>query len=314
MANNKYEQWFKDKIVKEYENGKTKSQLKKEYNLSFSTMNHWINNKDSINVGNVKYSDETKNKILSEYVLGLNVPELSKKYNINSGVIYKWIKQERISRHKGKQSLCKNENYFDDIDTELKAYMLGFIIADGNTSTYNGQYSLKIKIQYQDKYLLEKLLEELNCSNAINDLYQKSPTTDNIHRYSYVSISSKHLVQSLINLKVTPAKTGFEIFPIIREDLVRHMIRGFFDGDGVACCTDKTTSFGFIGNGNIINQLKNILSWEDVYTEPHWKTKNLYQMQTSNKHRLKKLYNYMYNDCSFYLTRKHEKFLRALNL
>ena len=112
MANNKYEQEFKDKIINEYKNGKTKSQLKREYNLSFSTMNHWINNENSINVGNVKYSDETKIMILSEYTLGLNVPELSKKYNINSGVIYKWIKQEGISRHRGRQSLCKNEDYF----------------------------------------------------------------------------------------------------------------------------------------------------------------------------------------------------------
>ena len=315
MARNKYEQEFKDKIVQEYKNGKSKAQIKKEYNLSFNTMNHWINNENSIDVGNVKYSDDIRKQVLNDYVNGLNVPTLSKKYLIKTGTIYSWTKQEGISRHRGKLSLCKNEDFFDNIDSELKAYMLGFIIADGNVSIYNNQYSLKIKIQYEDRYLLERLLKELDCTNTINnDIYQKSPTSDNIYRYSYVSITSKHLVESLIKLKVIPAKTGYEELPYIPEKFVRHMIRGFFDGDGVACCTDKTKSFGFVGNGKIIDQLKDILNWHDVYAEPHWVTPNLYQMQTSSNKRLLNLYHYMYDNCSFYLTRKYEKFTRALNL
>lgn len=313
MARNKYEQEFKDKIVQEYLNGKSKTQIKKEYNLSFNTMNHWINNQNSIDVGNVKYSDDIKNEILEKYKLGMNVPELSKEYKIKTGTIYSWIKKEGISRHRGRQSLCKNETYFDVIDTEMKAYMLGFIIADGNVSIYNGQYSLKISIQYQDRYLLEKLKEELDCDNVINDFYQKSPTTENVHKYSYISISSKYLIESLIKLKVIPAKTGYEELPKIKDDLVRHMIRGFFDGDGIACYTEKSKSFGFVGNGKIIDQLKDILDWEDINAEPHWITKNLFQMQTSSQVKLKKLYHYMYNNCSFYLTRKYEKFFRALN-
>ena len=121
-------------------------------------------------------------------------------------------------------------------------------------------------------------------------------------------------VIELIKLKVIPAKTGYEELPYIPEKFVRHMIRGFFDGDGVACCTDKTKSFGFVGNGKIIDQLKDILNWHDVYAEPHWVTPNLYQMQTSSNKRLLNLYHYMYDNCSFYLTRKYEKFTRALNL
>ena len=313
MAKNKYEQNFKDKIIQEYKDGKTKSQIKKEYNLSFSTMNHWINNESNNIVGNKKYSDDIKNKILDEYRNGLNVPKLANKYKIMSGTIYSWIKQAGISRHRGCQSKCKNEDYFDNIDTEMKAYMLGFIIADGNVSIYNGQYSLKISIQYQDRYLLEKLKKELDCSNAINDFCQKSPTTNNVHKYSYISITSKHLVESLIKLKVIPAKTGNEEFPVIKNELIRHMIRGFFDGDGISCFTNKSKSFGFVGNGKIISKLKEILNWHDINEEPHWCTENLYQIQTSKKEKLQDLYHYMYDNCSFYLIRRYEKFSKALS-
>ena len=312
MARNKYEQSFINKIVQEYNEGKTKSQIKKEYGLQYSTMNHWINNQNSIDVGNVKYSNDIREKVLSDYQQGKSVPELSKQYQIKTGTIYSWTKEANISRSKGVKSLCNNIEYFDTIDTEMKAYMLGFIIADGNVSIHNNQYSLKIKIQRQDRYLLEKLLEELDCTNAITDTREKTTFAKTEHDYSGISITSRHLVESLINLKVIPAKTGYEEMPVILKHLERHMIRGFFDGDGIACCTDKNHAFGFVGNGFITQQILQMIGgeWEQVTQHPHWITKNLYQTTTSKESRIKHLYHYMYDNSSFYLVRKHDKFLR----
>lgn len=268
FQNEKYNEEFKQKIISEYNNGKTKSQIRKEYNIPFSTMNHWFNNQNSIFVGNVKYSEDIVNNVLNDYSNGYKIEELSNKYKIKTGTIYKWIKDNNISRDKGPKSLCENKTYFDDIDEELKAYFLGYIVADGNVSITNGQYALKITLQYRDRYIIEKLLTELHCSNKIRDFYQKSPTSNNTYRYSYVSIGNKHLVEALINLNVVPSKTFKEVIPNIKEEMLPHFIRGFFDGDGIACRTEKTYSFGFVGNKIILDQLKNILEWNNSLN-PH---------------------------------------------
>ena len=48
-----------------------------------------------------------------------------------------------------------NENYFENIDTEDKAYFLGFICSDGcienNKKTY--RYQVTLKLHNKDKYI-----------------------------------------------------------------------------------------------------------------------------------------------------------------
>lgn len=306
MAKNKYSDEFKNKIISEYKNGKSKSQLKKEYNLSYNTMNHWINNENSIDVGNVKYSDEIVDIVLRDYMSGDSAVTIAQRYKIKTGTVYSWIKKAGVSRQKGPISLCKNYTYFDNIDTEMKAYFLGYIIADGNVSICKGQYAFKITLQYQDRYIIEKLVNELEAENHIRNFWQKSPTSDNVNQYSYVSIGNKHLVKSLMNLGIIPAKTFHETLPNIRPDLVRHMVRGFFDGDGIACKTEKTYCFGFIGNKQILTQLENILKWGNVFN-PHVITNGIYTVFTSDKKKLTDFYHYMYDDSSLFLQRKHDK-------
>lgn len=313
MAKSLYSKSFKDKIISEYNNGKTKSAIKREYDIPYSTMNHWINNENSIYVGNIKYSDEIVNNVLNEYKQGKTVPFISNKYQILSGTIYSWIKKAGISRQKGISSLCKNQEYFDNINTEMKAYFLGFIVADGNVSICNNQYALKITLQKQDRYVIEKMLDELQSKNTIRDFKQKSPTSDMVYDYSYVSIGNKHLVKSLIRLGVIPAKTFHETIPNISDNLMPHFIRGFFDGDGIAYKTNVGYGFGFVCNQEILEQIKMILNWNNVLT-PHAITNGIYTVITSDKHKLLDFYNYMYSNATFYLKRKYDKLKAIVDL
>ena len=75
-----------------------------------------------------------------------------------------------------------NDHYFDVIDTPLKAYLLGFIYADGwichNEKTRN--YEFGIELQASDKYILEKINTELG---GLNVIYEHEPH-DAISNYS----------------------------------------------------------------------------------------------------------------------------------
>ena len=50
-----------------------------------------------------------------------------------------------------------NENYFNNIDCDLKAYLLGFFLADGcitMNSGFKNSYKLSINISETDKNIL----------------------------------------------------------------------------------------------------------------------------------------------------------------
>ena len=65
-----------------------------------------------------------------------------------------------------------NKNYFEVINTKEKAYILGFLYADGCISSYYKNERLKamameIQLKYDDIELLEKIKNELEANVPI---------------------------------------------------------------------------------------------------------------------------------------------------
>jgi hypothetical protein len=131
-----------------------------------------------------------------------------------------------------------NENYFTQIDTEEKAYWLGFLYADGYIEPIYRKQKIKamravIGLQEADRNHLEKFLIHIE-SNA--------PITQNItilnHKNYYsnrVRINNTKMCKDLIKLGCVNNKSLILKFPnddIIPKHLIRHFIRGYFDGDG----------------------------------------------------------------------------------
>ena len=54
------------------------------------------------------------------------------------------------------KKLTKNEDYFNVIDSELKAYLLGYFLADGCiTNPTKGNKCISMCLQEKDRYILE---------------------------------------------------------------------------------------------------------------------------------------------------------------
>jgi len=78
--------------------------------------------------------DIVKKQIIDDYLSGINNKELCKKYSKSRSYIQKLLKKNGISLRKGCEVTKKyhiNENFFEEIDNENKAYILGLIFADG---------------------------------------------------------------------------------------------------------------------------------------------------------------------------------------
>lgn len=75
-----------------------------------------------------------KPKIVQAYLddPNISVNKLIKKFNLNRSTVFGILKQYKIKcRPKTSRKYNLNQNYFDNIDCEEKAYFLGFIFADG---------------------------------------------------------------------------------------------------------------------------------------------------------------------------------------
>ena len=101
------------------------------------------------------------------------------------------------------------------------AYILGFIVADGNLQK-DGNY-VKIEISPKDVEVLNFICEQITPGYQLK---QSRPTE--IRWYP----ASATLKSDLMLLGVRPAKTGREVVPLMPKKFMWDFIRGYFDGDG----------------------------------------------------------------------------------
>lgn len=194
-----------------------------------------------------------------------------------------------------------NLSFFQNIDTEEKAYWLGFIFADG--SMHKDGNGMSIGLARVDKSHLEKLANIINFDGPILDIESNES--------SYLALYSKEMFECLFNKGCFINKTDILRFPnkdIISDDLMSHFIRGYFDGDG--CITSKPI-FSISGNKEFLTELQiylvNKLNLNFTKLYNHKKSKT-YSMLYGGILQCKKIRAYLYTNASQFLTRKKTKF------
>lgn len=226
-----------------------------------------------------------------------------------------------------------NDTFFDDIDSEIKAYLLGFFIADGCVSKDEKNENrkavrLSVNLSEKDREIVE-LFQQYICPN--NKIIVTNYRKGAVDRKPVNSVkwSSKYMASILENYyKIKQRKTqDIEFkFPFYRisNELIRHFIRGFFDGDGHISFSEINRQFTLsfystskeflIQIGDIIN-LKFVV--ESIIDSSIKSNITLYSLRFNsfNKRRqfIEKLHNWLYQDSKFYLKRKKDKFESYLN-
>src|SRR5690606_24292057 len=106
---------------------------------------------------------EIRRLYLEERLSSLNI---SKKFNVSSPTIQKLLRKEGIIRRVGESNLkyAQDNDFFKNIDTEEKAYWLGFLYADGYI-TQNNQ--LRINLSIEDENHLLKFYNSINSNRSI---------------------------------------------------------------------------------------------------------------------------------------------------
>jgi len=265
-----------------------------------------------------KHSEETKRKmaiaatkvfpteyltIIGLYKSGSTIKKLAEKYKVSFSTIWKILKNYGVEIVRRKYSA--NYKFFKTIDTEQKAYWLGFIMADG--CVIKGKYSrlLDLTLKAEDRNHLQKFLDDINGNYRIEE--EKN-------RYK-VRIHSLDMILDLAKYGIVPRKAFVTKFPDrIPKKLWRHFIRGVFDGDG-CLCVDKYgyVSFDIAGTKELLTRIQEILIDNcDLNKTKVRKQNNTYRFAYGGKYVIKIL-DYLYNNATVFLDRKHEKAQKVIH-
>lgn len=205
-----------------------------------------------------------------------------------------------------------DESYFETIDTQDKAYWLGFLYADGYVRMKNNRSGeLRLKLGRKDKEHIELFKYCIKSTHKIKDI--KSFVTVGDKKYesdcSTFSIYNTKIVSDLYKHGCLNNKTFKIKLPNLREDLIRHFIRGYFDGDG---CISLSV-IKILGNDDFISSLQKILC-EKLNSSRvfNYKNGNIRSLIISNVKDSISFMNYIYEDSNIFLKRKREIFNNLL--
>ena len=249
------------------------------------------------------------------FINGMSSGDVQKKYGICYASIYNAIKKYNLPYNKTYgRSIFFNEHFFHNIDTEEKAYWLGFIFADGSiikTSKNMDKYNrLSICLSKKDEHHLEKFTDAIEYPKD----NIKHANCSNIGEYpqSYVRINSIALVDDLISLNCNPNKTFTPSFPSnkdIPSNLIRDFVRGYFDGDGCISGKVKSPLFEITSELYAIQQLQGILMDSCNLSKTKLRfCRNSYTLRYGGINQIKKIFHYLYDGATVFLERKYKKF------
>jgi len=287
---------------------------------------------------NRKAMRERNTKICKLYILGKKQQELAEQFDICRQRIISILQKNKITTRKAGCWAKKyeiDESIFEKIDCEWKAYFLGFMYADGNVQPYEAAIQLSekdVNILETFSKLIYKTPRPLSYSKA------RSYKTKNKKRIfikpAYrLRIINKKIVADLNRLGLIPKKSLILDFPTEKQvphNLMRHFVRGYFDGDGCIQIQDRYVYRGkkkklqkwhrnclsIISSKLFISKLHSHLDAElKIETRiRNPKTLNTSTLVTDNKEYLKTIYDYFYKNATIFLTRKKDTFDKIKNI
>jgi intein/homing endonuclease len=260
------------------------------------------------------FTQEFKNRVLNEYSEGVSQQKLSSRYNISRASIRLWLKKSK-TYIRPNRTYELDEALFDTIDSEEKAYILGLLYADGCLQGTD----VEIALQEKDRELLEKV--SIFVYNKIVLGFRSGK--------EFVSTNGKlYLGQSQVRFRICSRKVtnclrkhglcenkSFKIrMPSLHKDLVRHFIRGYFDGDGCLHINKSGLkskhSIELLSNEDFCEDMKLILNTLGIESNiENNKNTGIKGLRICKSISRKKFLDWIYKDATMFLERKHKLYV-----
>lgn len=261
----------------------------------------------------MKHSKQFYNELYNDIYIysttsNKSIKELATQFNLDRHTLSKALQfRGFISNKHGKYFI--DSKIFNKIDTEEKAYWLGFLYADGCiTEDKRGNFGVELTLKESDYNHLVKFKEFLSSEHKI---YYRA----NVKAYRII-FKDKEISNDLINLGCIPRKSLILKFPTkeqVSDKFLKDFVRGYVDGDGSIYtstnCNRNYYGFSLLGTREFLEGLipRLGLPTRNLYIKNTGAANNYFISYTGNY--CIQLLDFLYKDCKIVLNRKYEKYL-----
>lgn len=305
-----------EEAKKRYLDGESIKKISKEMNVSHDYLSKHLL-LDGVKIrgksSTKKIITETESKeIMKLYNSGESIRNISNVLKINRHNISFHLKENGIIPKKYSQKSEYHTDVFSSIDTEEKAYWLGMLYADGYVAEVEHRVFLKLK--ESDKSHVQAFADF--CGNNVSVIQECFTGYNKEKRIAWkAQVMSKKIKMDLIDKGCIPRKTKALRFPnesIVPEQLIRHFIRGYFDGDGCISIDmyqvrkrksrNGDLAFSIVGNEDFIKGCEKILKTGNKICEQG----SIFSLSVKGNKKAMRIFDWMYKDANVYLERKHK--------
>jgi transposase-like protein len=273
----------------------------------------------------IQISDEPK--IAEMYQQGMSAPEIAEQFGVAHTLILRYLKKSGINRRSAEE--CHRiypirEDFFDNIDSQEKAYFLGFLYADGGNNIEAN--FVRIDLSRKDKDILEKLSALIYLEEPLRHIKNYTREKEYKGKYitiygNYLNINSKHICYKLYELGCENKKSLTLKFPdwLADPELQRHFIRGYYDGDGGISLTDiktraahtrTTSTLEFCQSMSKIIEEQTGIQYGAPYNDVEGK--NVYSIHLAGNRQIANFLNWLYAGGTIYLDRKYDLYQKLI--
>lgn len=227
---------------------------------------------------NKRLTPEVEGLIIDQYRGGLSAGEILKGIPFKTKkTVYDVLERHGVQRRSGVADYKKSfdEAAFAVVDTAEKAYWLGILITDG--------------------YVIEPKGER--------------------HQPMYRAVChSRRMAGDLARFGVVPRKSHHTFLPLLAEDLMPHLLRGLFDGDGTASRrADGQVLVGFCGSERLVAEVRMWLICRlGVSDNRVHENGTIRYVQWSHRSDVRRVARYLYGGGGPRLSRKYELLRKCL--
>lgn len=289
------------------------------FNTSRVTMGKFLkenNLKTKISMQREKTATVNEDEIATKYQGGQTIKSLSEEYGVSDSVIKRCLYNQKAHIRTNSESHSKwflDASYFDKIDTMNKAYILGFMCADGWVTDRN---EFGIGLNILDKDMVDFFIAELKTNkpvtfknnNAVEIRLQNEKTATKLCEYGIVPRKSL-----IIDIGSVIKKAN------LNEEQIKAFLLGYFDGDGGFVKSTPTEKYKTIQySSNITGTYETCKYYKEYFNNVGFFTKrrndgsNNYTYCIGGRNMVRTAFSKLYeikDELSFYYKRKYNKFI-----
>ncbi len=294
-------------IIDLYKQGWSQPKIAEKYNVSRDTIKeifkkHNISRKDKP----CRFSEKDIEYIKNIYNNGKSTDYIASLYGISGESLRRWMHIWGMQLRHTKYTF--DEHYFDIIDNQDKAYILGLLYSDGYHNVNDN--TITITLQAEDKHILESINSLLNSDRQLRFINNSAKNFNWSDCYQ-LSFTSPYTSKVLETYGLVGAKSLILEFPEwLNKDLYQHFIRGFFDGDGSISKSRYKYNMSIISTESFCSKIQEIIL-DELGVESHMYISSSLDKPTrtlmvTKKHLNKIFFDWLYKDANLYLKRKYD--------